>query len=219
LLIFEPMLKSGFILLLLLFTGLLNCSHVNAQRFVYQKLTLVKDGVSGSIGFVGVAPRIHKIAGKNAFTAGIQLGWYLSDKFLISSTICQTISKVKLPYNYFDIAIVEQHWENRMGVTHIAYVPKTYKLIHPVFGIGLGGGEIKARIADDATYQFYNASNSYYGFVEPYVEAELNISKHFRTSLGATYTHTFFQTNQYSKISNSQLSTPGIYLAFRFGEF
>lgn len=218
-LIFEPMLKSGLFLLLLLFTGLLSSYEVSAQRFVYQKLTLVKDGVSGSIGFVGVAPRVHQIVGKTAFTAGIQLGWYLSDKFLISSTICQTISKVKLPYNYFDLAIVEQHWENRMGVTHLAYVPKTYKLIHPVFGIGLGGGEIKARITDDATYQFYNASNSYYGFVEPYVEAELNISKHFRTSLGATYTHTFFQTNKYSKISNSQLSTPGIYLAFRFGEF
>ena len=94
------MLKSGFILLLLLFTGLLSSYKVSAQRFVYQKLTLVKDGVSGSIGFVGVAPRIHKIAGKNAFTAGIQLGWYLSDKFLISSTICQTISKVKLTHSH-----------------------------------------------------------------------------------------------------------------------
>lgn len=213
------MLKSRSILISFLLASLLCTTQAHAQRFVYQKLTLVKDGVSGSIGFVGVAPRVHKIAGKNAFTAGIQLGWYLSDKFLIASTICQTISKVKLPYNYFDLAIVDQHWENRMGITHLAYVPKTYKLIHPVFGIGVGGGEIKARIVDDATYQFYNASNSYYGFVEPYVEAELNISKHFRASLGATYTHTFFQTNQYSKILNSQLSSPGFYLAFRFGEF
>lgn len=213
------MLKSRSILISFLLASLLCTTQADAQRFVYQKLTLVKDGVSGSIGFVGVAPRVHKIAGKNAFTAGIQLGWYLSDKFLIASTICQTISKVKLPYNYFDLAIVDQHWENRMGITHLAYVPKTYKLIHPVFGIGVGGGEIKARIVDDATYQFYNASNSYYGFVEPYVEAELNISKHFRASLGATYTHTFFQTNQYSKILNSQLSSPGFYLAFRFGEF
>lgn len=213
------MLKSRLLLISLLWASLLCSTEAHAQRYVYQKLTLVKDGVSGSIGFVGVAPRLHTIAGKNAFTAGVQLGWYLSDKFLIASTIGQTISKIKLPYNYFDLAIVEQHWENRMGITHLAYIPKTYKLIHPVFGVGFGGGEIKARIVDDATYQFYNASNTYYAFIEPYAEAELNISKHFRTSLGVTYSHTFFQTNQYSKISDDQLSSPGFYLAFRFGEF
>lgn len=190
-----------------------------AQRYVYQKMTLVKNGVSGSIGYVGVAPRLHQIGGKNAATAAIELGWYLSDKFLISGTAGITVSKVKLPYNFYDVARVDQHWENRMGIIRMAYVHKTYKLIHPVVGIGIGGGEVKARIIDDANYQFYNASTSYYGFVEPYAEAELNISKWFRTSLGVTYQHTFFQTNELSRITNAQLSSPGFYLAIRFGEF
>jgi len=190
-----------------------------AQRYVYQKITLKKDGVSGSIGYLGAGVRYHQFYHKDAISAFADFGWNITDKWIIGASANVMTSTIKLPYNPFEPVALNQKWENRFGLMKVAFIPTTYKLTHLVLGLGFGGSEIKAKIEDPYTYQFYNASYTYVALIEPFIEYELNVSKRFRPCIGFSYLKAVYQTNKASLIPSGQISSPSFYIAARFGEF
>jgi len=203
---------------ILLFLFIFN-GHAMAQRYVYQKITLKRDGVSGSIGYLGGGIRYQQFYQKTAFSAYADFGWNLTDKWVLGGSANVMISNIKLPFNPYEPVVLNQKWECRYALMKLSYVPYTYKLTHLVFGLGGGGAEVKAKIEDPYTYQFYNASYSYVALIEPFIEYELNVSKRFRPSIGFSYLKAVYQTNKSSFISSNKISSPTIYLAARFGEF
>lgn len=205
--------------LLILFALAGSSSGVLAQKYVYTKKTLLGEGVSGSAGCLGAGIRYGSFYSKPVFHVLINGGWNLTDRLVLGAQASQMISKVELPYNYFDPLVLNMRWEQRIATIRFSYIHKTYELIHPVIGLGAGGGEIKAKILDKYTYQFYPASQSYFYHVEPYAEAELNVSKWCRASLGVSYLRALGQTNKRSVVALDKISGPAAYFNIRFGEF
>jgi hypothetical protein len=87
------------------------------------------------------------------------------------------------------------------------------KLVHSVIQVQLGWGSLNSK--DRSGVLISNLDKLF--IVTPIIEAEMNITRFFRIGLGGSYRIAAFADN--SIISSSEMSGPGVNLAFKFGWF
>jgi hypothetical protein len=95
----------------------------------------------------------------------------------------------------------------------IGYHLMSNKLVHSVIQVQLGWGSLNSK---DRSGVLINNLDKLF-IVTPVIEAEMNITRFFRIGLGGSYRIAAFADN--SIISASEMSGPGVNLAFKFGWF
>ncbi len=86
------------------------------------------------------------------------------------------------------------------------------RAIHPCISAQIGWGGLTPQ---DGTYTYYESDNMF--VVKPTIELEMNFLKFFRLSVGANY---MLATGVNTPgLTDSDFSSPGAFLAFKFGWF
>lgn len=87
------------------------------------------------------------------------------------------------------------------------------RMIHPVFHMRIGWGEISQRQSDG---EKINPGDNIFVFT-PTLELELNVTQYFKLAVGGNYRFvTFVEEPDYS---NKDFIYPGVFLSFKFGWF
>lgn len=87
-----------------------------------------------------------------------------------------------------------------------------HRAIHPCISAQIGWGSITQR---DNDYNYYEPDNVF--TVNPTLELEMNFLQFFRLSIGANYRYVTGVNTL--NLSDQDLSSPGVFLAFKFGWF
>lgn len=90
------------------------------------------------------------------------------------------------------------------------YIPSSYKVIHPSFGILGGGGHFGA-----AALPNKQKSDVWVG--QPFVGVEFNLFRWMRVGLSGGYRFAFFVGEEFKGINSNDLSAPYGALTFKFG--
>lgn len=92
------------------------------------------------------------------------------------------------------------------------------KAIHPALHVQTGWGSIREEY--DADFRStYNTIEDKIFVLNPTIEAEFNFTRFFRIGIGGHYRMVFGSDESNFGLSDADLSSPGAYLAFKFGWF
>lgn len=174
--------------------------------------------IGGPLDYGGYGGPVLKVAPvKNE--AGVFLGgyggWYINHCFLIGAGAYGLVSEIKAPATgpkgetlYYEMGYAGLVFE---------YVNNSRRLVHYTVStlIGAGGLGYKYKISE-GDWPFNYADDAFF-IIEPDLNVELNVSKHFRVGLGVGYR--LLSGLRMEGIANEDLSGAYANLIFKFGSF
>jgi hypothetical protein len=194
--------KTVILILALFFSG--------SQTFA-QVETLVKgDWEHG--WYCGPLLKVGQTHGDAGIYVGGQGGWIINHQIVIGGVWNGLANNVevdgkenlKLDFDY--------------GGAKLEYIFSPDRLLHISLESMFGIGGVRYEVMDfNKTHDEINYSRDQFFIMEPGINAVLNVSRHFRISLGATYRH--IGNVKYDGLSSSDLSGLSGQVVLKFGSF
>ncbi len=190
--------------LLLLFLGICFITGLKAQEDDDFQTLFGGESIEIS-GFGGPLMNFSMLDGKFAHLMGGGGGLLINNFFLGGYGVGLTNT---IPF---------QDTDNEIGFGHggfwLGYNFMPNKVIHPVFHVQIGWGELSERRPDG---EKVNQGDNIF-VLTPTLEMELNITNYFKIAAGGNYRYvTFIDEEGYS---DSDFMSPGVFLSFKFGWF
>jgi hypothetical protein len=177
-----------------------------------QDRTVVQSG-DGFGGFGGPSFRVTKAAGETMVLSGGGGAFVLGRRFAIGGAGFGGTSMVDAR-----LGGVETRGEMDLGYGGLTleYIARTSDVVHPTFGVLLGGGAVSVW-PDDLRPRNRDRGNEAFGVVEPHAGLEVNIVRWMR--IGGTVSYRAVIGLEESRLVNDQLSGVSGTLVLRFGKF
>jgi hypothetical protein len=99
-----------------------------------------------------------------------------------------------------------------------AYVLSPEWVVHPSFGVLLGGGSVGYQVTDQAPGLPATYTSSSFFLAEPEVEVDVNVTRFMRVGVGAYY-RVVLGVKLEDKLTNGDVGGPGALLAVKFGVY
>jgi hypothetical protein len=215
--------KKHFCIILLI---LLSTALFAQQDSTANQVETLLSGKIESGGYGGPLIKLGQILGKTGFFVGGQGGWIINHRFVLGGKGYVLVNPVEIE------GLQNIHVGFGCGGVLLKYICNSDKLVHVTFEsmIGLGG------VYNDVTdYSKDHDPIDYTGdaglVLEPGINIELNVAKHFRINAGITYLFVNgieydpgapYQDvigTDYSHVSDSDLGGMSVLLSFEFGVF
>lgn len=183
----------------------------------FAQMETVFSGRITSGGYGGPMVKLGDIGGETGVWVGGKGGWIINHSFVIGGGGYGLVSENKETYILFSN-------RTRMiscgyGGLIMEYIITPRKIAHLTAGLLIGAGAAGHRFKDeDGDYEWDNNINADAFFaLEPNLGAELNIARHIRMEIGATYLYT--SGVELSDLDDDDIDGPNGYLTLKFGAF
>ncbi len=173
-------------------------------------------------GFGGPCMSFNTLAGDFAHMMGGNMGVIINKKILFGGYGLGKTTRVPLSINKINDPSFEQNYAFRLddmeidfghGGLFFGYVLNGNAALHPTFLVHFGWGN--ASIGDDESDPV-RPDNIF--VISPVIELEMNVTRFFRVGIGANYTFVTGVNNLFD-YKDSDFSSPGAFLSFKFGWF
>ncbi len=166
-------------------------------------------------GFGGPMMNFATLNGDFAFYSGGGGGAIFDGRFFIGGFGMGLSTDHVFDLNQGNNPLDDYYAEIGMGGLWLGYIHKPTKLVHLNFSLPLGGGGLGFSSVDNSG-QDANISDGFF-MLNPTIGAELNVVSFMKVSLNAGYM--IFTGINNSVLSASQLNSPNVMLALKFGFF
>jgi hypothetical protein len=99
-----------------------------------------------------------------------------------------------------------------------AYILSPDWLVHPTFGVLLGGGTVGYQVTEQGPGTPATYTNSSFYLAQPEIEADINVTRFMRIGVGAYYRFVLGVKLE-DKVTNGDVGGPGALLAIKFGYY
>jgi len=187
---------------------------------VYAQEATLFDGKIDNGGFGGVIVAGTTIDSKAALLVGGGGGWIINHTFVIGGAGMGLANDIEA--NYIDSTNDHLMLNMGYGGVMLGYILNSDDIVHFTGGFLVGGGGISFREGNWYDHEFDYNYGSRYGndvflVVEPQVNVELNITKWFRVTGGASYR--FISGVDFHGLTDKDLAGPSGVVMFKFGKF
>lgn len=163
-------------------------------------------------GYAAPEVKVTSIAQSPALIAGIEGGWVVGHRFVLSGGAYGLVSDVSSPNELQPANGQRAHLTFLYGGLRPAVVLAPRRVAHVTVGVLVGGGAVGSEAASGPTH----TSSSVF-VVEPDVALELNAARAVRVGLGVGYR--LCGNSDLAGLHWGTLSSPTATLAIRFGAF
>src|SRR3989339_693604 len=168
----------------------------------YERTEMLIGDKIQSGGFGAPMARYTQVDGKWGLMFGGRGGWIINNAFVLGGGGYKLVDN-NLKSDIVDSSGGRQSFELNYGGIEMEYIAQHDDLVHIGIGALLGGGN--AGLSGGESASFF--------VIEPGMNVELNVSRHFRINLGAAYRLVSGVDTQ--NLSNEKINGPGISLAFK----
>jgi len=172
----------------------------------YERTEMLIGDKIESGGFFAPAARYTQVDGKWGLMFGGRGGWIINHSFILGAAGYR-LSENNIKSDIADSSGAMRAYSLSYGGLEMEYVVEPDDLVHIGFGALLGGGNAG----------FSGGESDSFFVIEPGLNIELNVSRHFRINLGAAWRLVSGIDTQ--NLSNEKINGPGISLAFKSGIF
>lgn len=204
--------------------AMLLCSLFVVQAQDNAPKTLFGNGGGGAeLGFY-VAPgyQLTQAAGQTVHSFQGSAGVIFNKRFALGAAFYTTLNEFTPEMEMDD----RLYLDLRYGGVRAEYILNPDKLVHFSFPLTIGGGEASMDYKRDLDFSDDPFGEDYFFFVEPGVQAEVNLIKNARLFAGASYRFTSGLDYEYSNpanelvnIQSSDINGLALNLGIRFGLF
>lgn len=196
--------------LLLLITACFLTSPVMAQE-----MQSIFSGDIKSGGYGGPVVKINDIDGETGVWVGAKGGWIINHSLVIGAAGYGLVNKIN--ETPIDTSRTRQLAGGYGGII-LEYIYQPLSLVHLNTGILVGAGGVGHHFIDDDEDEGWDGNNGDAFFaLEPNLGVEVNIARHIRCEIGASYLYT--SGVELSDLEDEDLGGPAGYIALKFGEF
>jgi len=174
--------------------------------------TLLK-GTIESGGFGGPVVKLGSFNSESGVLVGGRGGWIINHTFILGGGGYGLVNNVRAR---FLGPRGERYLAFGYGGLELEYVPQWNEIVHVSFMMLIGGGGVGWRDTQAEAVPREEESDAFF-ILEPAANVTLNVTPHFRLSVGLSYRYITGVNSTAS--SNSGLSGPSGVLTFRFGKF
>ncbi len=200
--------KSIFILLLIVMVG---------SPLMAQEMQSIFSGEIKSGGYGGPVVKISDIDGETAVWLGGKGGWVINHGLVVGAAGYGLVNDIKETRIGTDTSRTRQIAVGYGGLM-LEYIYQPFNIIHLNAGVLIGAGGVGHQFKDDDEDEGWTGSNGDAFFaLEPNLGFEINIARHIRCELGASYLYT--SGAELVDLEDEDLSGPMGYVALKFGEF
>ncbi|HHT47901.1 MAG TPA: hypothetical protein GXZ98_01220 [Firmicutes bacterium] len=168
--------------------------------------------ISGSIshgGYGGPVIKVAPIKNETGIFVGGYGGWFINHCFLIGGGGYGLANDIKAPVTGDG---EPRYYEMGYGGLVLEYVNNSYKLVHFTINTLIGAGGLGYR----SNRERFSNEDTFF-IIEPGINAELNVSSHFRVGLGVGYR--YIDGIQLEGITEKDLNGMYASLTLKFGSF
>jgi hypothetical protein len=175
-----------------------------------QEETLLKGKIESG-GFGGPILKVTELNGDLGLLVGGKGGWIINHTFVIGGGGYGLVTNIAAN----DVNFIEKAFLNLgYGGVVLELVPESNKLIHFSFSTLIGAGGVNYR---DRNFSINFRQWDTFFVAEPEVNLMLNVTKHFRVGLGASYR--YIDGVDLNGLRDSDLSGASASMIFKFGKF
>lgn len=194
--------------IMLLCAVLLLCQLSKAQQI---ETLAGRTGKPSGLGAYGTLnSKLSVIDGKLAVLTGGYGGVFLNKKILVGAGAYSLANRIRT-------GVDDRNWGLWYTGGLFEYVHNTDKLFHWSAGALLGGGGVSQRRNYDKGRDAVFASSGF-AVAEPFINAEMNITRYIRVVAGGSWRQTF-GTSSSVGITDGKLSGPAFHLGIKAGIF
>lgn len=183
------------------------------RLFAYEREETLISGNIESSGFGAPVARYTQIDGKWGLMFGGRGGWIINHTFVIGGAGYGLVAN-NIKSDVADSAGGTLNYMLSYGGPEFEYIIESDDLVHATVGVLLGLGNTGFVSRNDAMRA--TDTSSFY-IIEPGMNVELNVSKHFRIDIGVYYR--LVSGVDSINLSNEKVNSPTVNLAFKFGKF
>ena len=180
-----------------------------------EEMQSIFSGHITSGGYGGPIVKIGEIDGETAVWIGGKGGWVINHGLVIGGAGYGLVSEVH------EVEI-DSTRSRRLacgyGGLMLEYIYEPYKIVHMNAGVLIGAGGVGHLYNDDDDDDYWHETNGDAFFaLEPSLGIELNIARHIRCELGASYLYT--SGAELSDLEDKDLRGVSGYASLKFGAF
>lgn len=193
--------------------------NVRAQEDQEEIKTIFDQGVHRISGFGGPFMYFSTFHKDFAHFMGGGGGVLINNKFYLGGFGFGLTTSHPVPTSQYDRLNLDLNTDYKYdfgyGGLMFGYIFGWSNAIHLTVGFQGGWGAISIRNPNDFTDWDFEADPVY--VLSPLAEVEMNITRFFRIGVGANYR--YVGDVDFSNLDDMDLSSPGVYLSFKFGWF
>jgi hypothetical protein len=169
------------------------------------------------VGYGGPLVSVTRLADQTGILIGGRGGAVLRRRFVLGGAGFGMVSEPSMPASA-QLGPGAHDIQFGAGGFWFAYILSPDWLIHPTFGLMLGGGSVSYRATDQAPGVPATYAASSFFHVQPELEADINVTRFMQVGVGVYYRFVAGVKLE-DKLTNADVGGPGATLALKFGVY
>jgi hypothetical protein len=169
------------------------------------------------VGYGAPILSVTRLAGSTGFLLGAWGGAVLRRRFVLGAAGFSLVNDTAMPASA-QLGPGSHDIRFGGGGFWIAYILSPEWLVHPTFGLLLGGGSISYQVTQQAAGTPATYAVSSFLQAQPEIEADVNVTRFMRIGAGVYYRFVVGVKLE-DKLTNADVSGPGALLAIKFGSY
>jgi hypothetical protein len=169
------------------------------------------------VGYGAPILSVTRLDGSTGLLLGARGGAVLRRRFVLGAAGFSLLNNVTMPASA-QLGPGSHNIRFGSGGFWFAYILSPELLVHPTFGVLLGGGSVSYQVTDQAAGAPATYATSSFFLAQPEIEADVNVTRFMRIGVGAYYRFVVGVKLE-DKLTNGDVGGPGALLAIKFGSY
>jgi hypothetical protein len=169
------------------------------------------------VGYGGPLVSVTRMAGQTALLLGARGGAVLRRHFVLGAAGFSLVNEPSMPSSA-QLGAGSHNIKFGGGGFWFAYVLSPEWVVHPTFGVLLGGGSVGYQVTDQTPGFPATYTSSSFFLAQPEIEVDVNVTRFMRVGVGAYY-RVVVGVKLEDKLTNGDVGGPGALLAVKFGVY
>lgn len=169
------------------------------------------------VGYGSPILSVTRLAGATGLLVGARGGAVLLRRFVLGAAGFSLVNNVTMPASA-QLGPGSHNIQYGSGGFWFAYILSPEWVVHPTFGLLLGGGSVGYQVTEQAAGAPPTYTNSAFFQAQPEVEVDVNVTQFMRIGVGAYYRFVVGVKLE-DKLTNADVGGPGGLLAIKFGTY
>ncbi len=169
------------------------------------------------VGYGAPILSVTRLAGSTGLLLGARGGAILRRRFVLGAAGFSLLNDVAMPASA-QLGAGSHNISFGSGGFWFAYILSPDWVVHPTFGVLLGGGSVGYQVTERAAGTPATYTSSSFFLAQPEIEADVNVTRFMRIGVGAYYRFVVGVKLE-DKLTNGDVGGPGALLAIKFGYY
>ncbi len=180
-----------------------------------QEMQSIFSGEITSGGYAGPVVKLSDIDGETGTWIGLKGGWVINHSLVVGGAGYGLVNNIK--ETELD-SLRTRRLAAGYGGLMLEYIYKPLKVVHLNGGVLIGAGGVGHHIKEAGDEENWTGDDGDAFFaLEPHLGIEINVARHIRCELGASYLYT--SGAELEDLEDDDLISPSGYIVLKFGRF